>query len=103
MASRFLPSVLRDRLRSVAERLPNDAARAVALRALERADRIFDQLESTAKVLDKVAHTELTILQKLEPIVDDLGRLVRMQLEDARRRLGRKDDEPRDRKIIDVE
>ena len=87
MASRFLPAVLGDRLKEAAERLPGDATRAVALRALARAERVFEQLESTAQVLDKVAHTQLAILQKLEPIVDDLGRLVRLQLEETRKRL----------------
>jgi|GEM_PF-3025308 len=88
MASRFLPAILTERLREAASRLPGDPVQALALRAIGRAERVFEQLESTAKVLDKVAHAQLKVLEKLDPIVDDLGRLVRLQLEDARRRLG---------------
>ena len=93
MANRFLPAVvpsLRERLRSAMSRLPagsGDALQELALRTLERADRVMGQLESTAGVLDKVAHLQLAVMQKLEPIVDDLGRLVRLQLDEARRRI----------------
>ena len=85
--SRFLPVALRERMQALAQRLPDERMQALAERALARADRIFDQLENTAKVLDKVAHSQLSLLEKLDPIVDDLGRLVRLQLDDARRRL----------------
>lgn len=93
MANRFLPAVvpsLRERLRSAMSRLPagsGDALQELALRTLERADRVMGQLESTAGVLDKVAHLQLAVMQKLEPIVDDLQKLVRVQLEDATQRL----------------
>jgi hypothetical protein len=79
--------VVTERLREAAERLPSDPLQAMTLRVIGRAERIFEQLESTARVLDKVARTELDILRKLEPIVDDLGSLVKLQLEEARRRL----------------
>lgn len=88
-ARRFLPAVVTDRLRQAAQRLPSDPVQAVALRAIGRAERVFDQLESTARVLDKVARAQLAILEKLEPVVDDLGSLVKLQLEEARRRLRR--------------
>jgi len=44
-------------------------------------------------------------MEKLEPIVDDLGRLVRLQLDEARRRIGgsRPDDARPEPKIIDVD
>lgn len=85
--ARFLPTVVTDRLRGLVERLPNEASQAVALRVIGQAERVLGQLEATARVLDKVARAELSLLEKLEPIVDDLGRLVRLQLEDARRRM----------------
>jgi len=94
MASRFLPAILGERLREIAGRLPGDPMQALALRAIGRAEKVFEQLEATARVLDKVAHSELKLLEKLEPIVDDLGRLVRLQLEDARRRIGGARPEP---------
>lgn len=80
--ARFIPS-LRERVQVLAQRLPDERLQAVA----QRADRIFDQLEATARVLDKVAHAQLSLMQKLDPIVDDLGRLVRLQLDEARARI----------------
>ena len=85
--ARFLPAVITERLRGVAERLPNEASQALALRVIATAERVLGQLEATAQVLDKVARAELAILEKLEPIVDDLGHLVRLQLDEARRRI----------------
>ncbi len=106
MASRFLPAILSERLREAVARLPGDPVQALALRAIGRAERIFEQLEATARVLDKVAHTQLKVMEKLEPIVDDLGRLVRLQLDEARRRIGGSrpaDDARPEPKIIDVD
>lgn len=95
MAPRF-PLALRERLEEAARRLPADPVQALALRAFAQAERVLTQLDSTARVLDQVARTQLTILKKLEPIVDDLGELVKLQLADARRRLlGRGDDTDR--------
>lgn len=88
MANRLLPSVVTERLRTAMSRLgTGDALQEVALRTLERAERVMEQLESTAGVLDKVAHLQLQVMRKLEPIVDDLQKLVRVQLEDATQRL----------------
>ncbi len=95
MAPRF-PLALRERLEEAARRLPADPVQALALRAFAQAERVLTQLDSTARVLDQVARTQLTILKKLEPIVDDLGELVRLQLADARRRLLRRGDAPPD-------
>lgn len=90
---------LRERVRHLAERQVPDGAlvRAVA----ERAGRVLARLEGTAEVLEQVARLELRILQKLEPIVDDLGRLVRAQVAQT---LGRQEPEraARDEDIIDV-
>ncbi len=109
---RSLSDLLRDRAQALVKRLPDERLQALAQLALDRAERLFEgpktpegvppeqgatglvasarglQLDSTAKVLDRVARTELALLQKLEPIVEDLGRLVRLQLDEARRRLG---------------
>lgn len=46
----------------------------------QRADRLLARLEGTTDVLDQAARVQLRILEKLEPIVDDLGTLVRTQL-----------------------
>lgn len=69
---------VRSRVRALAER---GARESVLVRKVaERADRILARLEGTSEVLDQAARLELRILQKLEPIVDDLGQLVRAQL-----------------------
>lgn len=57
-----------------------------------RADRIFDQLDAAASTLRRVAETELRLMEKLVPIVDNLGELVRLNLEEARERRGGKRD-----------
>lgn len=101
--AKLLPSVLTDRLRGLAERLPSEASQALALRVIAQAERVMGQLEATSKVLDQVARAELSILNKLEPIVDDLGRLVRLQLEDARRRMTGTAARSQPAAIIDVE
>jgi hypothetical protein len=62
----------------------------------QRVDRVFDRLESMTALVEQVAKTELRILERLEPIVEDLGALVKLQLEEARRRV-------RDAKVIDVD
>jgi len=103
-----LPDALRARLERAIESLPSDAARGAAQRTLARVESLAARLERTAEVVDRVARAELKILEKLEPIVDDLGRLVRLELDEARRRvLGRshasgRSDAP-DPTIIDVE
>jgi hypothetical protein len=72
---------LRAKVRGFAER---SGSSDVVLRAVvERADRILQRLEGTSEVLEKAARIELRILEKLEPIVDDLGQLVRVQLAQA--------------------
>ncbi len=72
---------LRAKVRGFAER---SGSSDVVLRAVvERADRILQRLEGTSEVLEKAARLELRILEKLEPIVDDLGQLVRVQLAQA--------------------
>jgi len=103
-----LPDALRARLERAIESLPSDGARGAAQRALARVESLAARLERTAEVLDRVARAELKILEKLEPIVDDLGRLVRLELDEARRRvLGRAAPSARgdaaDPNIIDVE
>jgi hypothetical protein len=54
-----------------------------------RADALLARLEDTTTVLDKAARVQLRILEKLEPIVDDLGVLVRAQLAQTLGRPGR--------------
>jgi hypothetical protein len=71
----------------------------LAERLVARADRVFERLEAVSIIAEKVAHTELRILERLEPIVEDLGALVRLELEEALKRRGRK---AKDDRVIDV-
>ncbi|MFO0747986.1 MAG: hypothetical protein U1F43_20345 [Myxococcota bacterium] len=98
---RFLPARVLDGLKHMVEaRLPEgDRARSAALALLARTDRLVERME-------RVADVELALLERMKPIVEDLGELVRLQLDDARRRLGgRSDDRPPTPppKVIDVE
>lgn len=92
---------LRERVRELANRSADGASHTLVRAVAERADRILARLEGTSEVLDKVARTELRILEKLEPIVDDLGKLVKLQLAQA---LGRapREDARREDEVIDV-
>ncbi|HRE90564.1 MAG TPA: hypothetical protein PK095_15640 [Myxococcota bacterium] len=72
-----------------------------------RADALLARLEETTAVLDRAARVQLRILEKLEPIVDDLGVLVRAQLVQTLGRTGRTDTERERRsspeeEVIDV-
>lgn len=98
---RFLPARVVDGLRSFVEsRLPeHDVARGAALALLDRTDRLVARME-------RVADAELALLERMRPIVDDLGALVKLQLEEARRRMGGGSDpvsRERPPKIIDID
>lgn len=94
-------SAWRERVRELANS-SDGPSHMMVRRVVERADRILARLEGTSDVLDRAARLELRILEKLEPIVDDLGKLVKLQLAQA---LGRPRDVGRDPdqdEIIDV-
>jgi len=86
---------------------------AVAARGMERSlararDSLGRQAERVRGLLDEASQLELRLLRKLEPIIDDLGDLVRLELEEARARFGRTGDREtrpaqEGAEIIDVE
>lgn len=89
---RWLPAPRRalDELRArVAARDSGALGAALAERLVGRAEAVLDRLDGVAHTMERVARAELALIERLEPIVDDLGELVKLQLEDARRRLGR--------------
>jgi len=107
-----LPRALLGRLRSRLARTDvGDGTEPTgrAMRLADQAERVLDRLDDTARILERVARAELALMERMLPIVDDLGQLVKLTLEDTRRRvLGSAADaaEPRDRrppKVIDVE
>lgn len=83
-----LPRMLLERVRTrLAERGdPDSAGRGRALRLADQAERVLDRLDDTARVLERVARAELALVERMLPIIDDLGALVKLTLEDARRR-----------------
>lgn len=104
-----LPRKLLERVRTrLAERGGADTAGGGrALRLADQAERVLDRLDDTARVLERVARAELALVERMMPIVDDLGALVKLTLEDARRRaLGPAADmvtrRPHDPDVIDV-
>lgn len=102
-----LPAVLRERVRALADRSSEGVSHAMVQAVARRADALLARLEDTTAVLDRAARVQLRILEKLEPIVDDLGVLVRAQLEQtlggARKKAGRDEAEgKRDDEVIDV-
>ena len=75
-------------------RVPDGALRDATERLVARADQVMEQLARTSAIMERVAEAELSIVQRLGGVVDDLGQLVKLQLADARRRLGRGAEEP---------
>lgn len=103
----LFPAALRERVRAIAERSPEGVSHAMVQAVARRADRLLARLEDTSEVLDRAARVQLRILEKLEPIVDDLGVLVRAQLTQSLGRSGRgggrsEAERARDGEIIDV-
>jgi len=97
---------LRGALADAARRPTDDAMRGISMRVLSRAEGVLDHLERAARTIEKVAKVELDIVERLVPIVEDLGELVRLNLEEARARLGRRPHRPaepdREDDVIDV-
>ena len=83
----------------------------VAGRQMERSltrlrEGLARQAERARGLIDEASQLELKLLRKLEPIIDDLGELVRLELDEARTRLGREPqrrDGGRQPEVIDVE
>ncbi len=72
-----------------AEAVPVDPrVREAGLRLLGRAEQVMDRLDLVAGTLQQVAELELRLVRKLGPIVDDLGELVRHNLDEVRERRG---------------
>jgi hypothetical protein len=66
----------------------------VAAAQLERTlghlrERLAVEAERARDLVDEASRLELRLLRKLEPVIDNLGELVRLELEEARARLGR--------------
>jgi hypothetical protein len=57
-------------------------------------DRLAREAERARGLADEASRLELRLLRKLEPVIDDLGALVRLELEEARARLGRSSGSP---------
>lgn len=55
---------------------------------VQRAHGVMDRLDGVAATLERVAAVELKVVERLVPIVDDLGELVRLTLNEARERQG---------------
>ncbi len=103
-AARMLARVRRRVVSS--ERLDPDLQRA-SLRIFDRAEAVLERLDGVAGVLETAAKLEVGLLERMAPIVDDLGELVRLTLDEARERRGlakRAASRPADDdQIIDVE
>jgi hypothetical protein len=85
------------------DRVPRDVLEA---RVLARAEGLLGRLEAVSDGLQRVTRLQEQILKRLLPVVDDLGELVRHQLDEARQRRGlapRARPEPSRHKIIDHE
>lgn len=61
---------------------------AAGVRVLAQAERLLDRLDGVTRTLQKVADVELKVIERMVPIVEDLGELVRHTLDEARERRG---------------
>ena len=97
----------RARRRVVAtDRLDADLQRA-SLRVFDTAEAVLRRLDGVAGVLETAARLEVDLLERMAPIVEDLGELVRLSLDEARERRGlarrAHDASDVDDRVIDVE
>tara|TARA_B100000674_G_C37883450_1_gene935478 strand:- start:167 stop:487 length:321 start_codon:yes stop_codon:yes gene_type:complete len=68
----------------VAEWSPSDRGREMLL---NRANGVMERFEQVGDTMQKVADLQLEVMEKLRPIVDDLGELVKLSLDEARQRM----------------
>ena len=55
---------------------------------VNRAHAVMDRFERVSDTMQKVADIQLDVMERLRPIVDDLGELVKLSLVEARQRVG---------------
>ena len=60
----------------------------LGLRILARTERVVERMEDVTTTLESVVKLERGLLERMVPIVEDLGELVRHSLDDARERRG---------------
>ena len=77
-------TALQSMLAVVAEWSPSDRGREILL---NRANSVMDRFEQVGDTMQKVADLQLEVMEKLRPIVDDLGELVKLSLDEARQRM----------------
>ena len=78
-------NALHSMLTVVAEWSPSDRGREMLL---NRANGVMERFEQVGDTMQKVADLQLEVMEKLRPIVDDLGELVKLSLDEARQRVG---------------
>ena len=66
--------------------LSEEAGRAIATPVDALRNRLANRAERVLGLVERAAALEVHLLERLAPIVDNLGELVRLQLEEARRR-----------------
>jgi hypothetical protein len=76
---------IRSAIRLVETVATSERAREVFM---ERAQGVLDRFERVGDTMQKVADVQLEVMEKLRPIVDDLGELVKLSLDEARNRGG---------------
>ena len=77
--------------------------RELGIRILTRAERAVTHMEGAASTFEAVARLHLSILRRMVPIVEDLGEMVRHNLNEARESRGLKPRAQRPRDVIDVD
>jgi hypothetical protein len=55
---------------------------------LRRAHGVLDRFDRVGETMQRVADMQVGIMEKLSPIVDNLGELVKLTLDETRERLG---------------
>ena len=81
----------------------DDDTRDLGLRILTRAERAVEHLEAAAATFETVAKVHLSILRRMAPIVQDLGEMVRHNLDEARESRGLRPRGPRKAEVINVD
>ena len=77
-------SGLRSMVQVVGGLTSSDRARELLVR---RAHGVLDRFDRVGETMQRVADLQLDVMERLRPIVDDLGELVKLSLDEARGRL----------------
>ena len=78
-------SAVVDRLRELARTAPTKALETAGLSVASAAERVIKRVDRITETVERSAEMQRQILGRLGPVINDLGKLIRVQLDQAQR------------------